>query len=189
MHPSARFTRLILVFAALGALALGALAFAGCGKQAKPTDVKEGGRVYLGNLFYQVQLSRQLNPKDVEDGVYLVGQPAPKPFESYFGVFMRVDNEDSSARKMPIPITAMKITDAKGNVFRPIVVNAFGWGYVPSPLGIGAHLPIPDSPADIGPIRGGLILFKIPLGDLDSRPLVLDLVGPAGKRGTVTLDV
>lgn len=184
MHLSVRFTRPILVL-----VALGALAFAGCGKQTKPGEAKEGGRVYLGSLFYQVQLSRQLNPKDVEDSFYLTGQPAPKPGESYFGVFMRVDNEDLQARLMPIPITGMKIKDAKGNEFQPIVVNAKGWGYEPAPLGKRAHLPIPDTPADIGPIRGSLILFKIPLGDLDSRPFELELVGPGGKRAKITLDV
>jgi hypothetical protein len=184
MRSSARFTSLVLIAAALVALA-----FAGCGKQSKPSEAKEGGRVYVGNLFYQVQLSRQLNPKDVEDGYYLTGQPEPKPGTSYFGVFMRVDNEDSTARVTPLPITAIKIVDAKGNEFHPIAVSPNGWNYQPVPLGKGAHLPIPDTPADIGPIRGSLILFKIPLGDLDSRPLELELKGATGKSATITLDV
>ncbi|MBI4898076.1 MAG: hypothetical protein HY827_06890 [Actinobacteria bacterium] len=184
MNRSPAFTRLMLVLAALAALVL-----AGCDKEVKPVEGKEGGRVYLGGLFYQVQLSRQLNPKDVEDSFYLVDQPSPKSGESYFGVFMRVDNEDTDKRVTPIAITKMKITDSKGEEYEPTPVSAKGWGYEPAPLGKGAHSPIPDTPADIGPIRGGLILFKVPLKGLDSRPLVLEIEGPGGKNAEIQLDV
>lgn len=178
--------RLLLVLAALAALAL-----AGCGdKEARPHEAKEGGRVYLDGLFYQVQLSRLLNPKDTEDSYYLVGQPSPQPGESYFGVFMRVNNEgDQPGRTVPVSIEDMKIKDAKGREFHPLEVKAEGWGYEPAPLGKGAALPIPDSPAYVGPIRGGLILFKIPQADLDSRPLELEIEGPGKEHAAIVLDV
>lgn len=177
------------VLALLAALA--ALALAGCDKNAKPIETKEGGRIFLNGLFYQVQLSRTLNPKDVEDSFYLTGQPAPGNDEKYFGVFARVDNEDSpeGSRVMPISIEHMKIKNAKGDEFEPIEVKGEGWGYEPAPLGKGAHLPIPDTPADIGPIRGGVILFKLSNADLDSRPLTLEIEAGAGTTGEIILDV
>lgn len=190
MNLSPRLTRqLPRVFLLLAALA--ALALAGCDKNAKPVESKEGGRIFLNGLFYQVQLSRMLNPKDVEDGFYLTGQPAPGAGERYFGVFVRVENEDSpkGERVTPISIDHMKIKNAKGNEFEPIVVKGEGWGYEPAPLGKGAHLPIPDTPADIGPIRGGVVLFKLSNVDLDSRPLKLDIDAGAGKTGEIILDV
>ena len=50
-------------------------------------------------------------------------------------------------------------------------------------------LPVPNSPAYVGPIRGGLILFRIPQASLDARPLELEIKGNGGKVGTITLDV
>lgn len=176
-------------------MALFALALAGCDKEVKSTEAKEGGRVYLDGLFYQVQLSRQLNIKDTEDSFYLVSQPAPASGEAYFGVFMRVDNEEedgegeNAKRLTPVGIQNMKIVDAKGNVFKPIVVKGVGWGYQPAPLGNGAFLPVPNTPAGGGTIRGGLILFKLPNEDLDSRPLKLEIESPKGDKAAITLDV
>lgn len=167
-----------------------ALAAGGCGgKDVYAVEAKEGGRIFVDDLFYQVQLSRQLNTKDVEDSTYLQGQPQPATGDTYFGVFVRADNETSDRRILPIGIDAMKITTAGGDVFRPIPVKASGWGWAPAPLGKGAMLPIPNTPAHIGPIRGGLILFRIPLTDLDNRPLVLEIKGKGGHSGHITLDV
>jgi hypothetical protein len=181
-----RFARLLPV----ALIAVFALSLSGCNKDIQKVEAKEGGRIYLANLFYQVQLSRILNPKDIEDRYYLVGQPAPAKGEAYFGVFMRVDNETNPTRVMPIGIKDMKIKNASGTVYTPIPSRAAaGWSYEPVPLGKGASLPLPDSPAGIGPIRGSMILFKIPYTGLDSRPLILYVKSPDGKIGQVTLDV
>lgn len=182
MNAFARVTRVLPALVAVAALAL-----TGCSKDAKPVEAKEGGRIHLDGAFYQVQLSRSLNPKDVEDGYYLEGQPAPKPGESYFGVFMRVDNEETPHRVMPISIEHMRIKNARGREFEPLPVKASGWGYEPAPIGKGAFLPINDSPAGIGPIRGGLILFRIPQADLNDRPLELEIEGK--QHGAILLDV
>jgi hypothetical protein len=184
MNAFTRLTRLAPVLVAVAAITL-----TGCDKDAKPIEGKEGGRIFLDGAFYQVQLSRILNQKDTEDSYYLVGQPESKQGESYFGVFLRVDNEETAKRVVPIGIEHMKVHNAKKSEFHPVPVKAHGWGYVPAPIGKGAHLPIPDSPADIGPIRGGLILFRIPNGDLDSRPLELEIESPSGKHGKILLDV
>ncbi|MBI5310774.1 MAG: hypothetical protein HZB14_07095 [Actinobacteria bacterium] len=189
MNVSARTTRFLVAL-----LALCAIALSGCDKEVKTHEAKEGGRIYLDGLFYQVQLSRQLNIKDVEDSYYLADQPAPEPGEAYFGVFMRVDNEEngdegSKKRILPISTEHMKIVDAKGNEFEPLEVHGEGWGYAPAPLGNGAHLPIPDTPAGGGTIRGGLILFRLTTDDLDSRPLELEIESPKGDKAAIVLDV
>ena len=81
------------------------------------------------------------------------------------------------------------IVNASGDVFKPIIVKGKGWAYAPAPIGKKAHLPIPNTPAAIGPIGGGLILFKIPYEGLNSRPLKLMIKGSDGKTGQITLDV
>lgn len=190
-HPASRLPLSKVLYRLVGLLAIVVLAFsaAGCNKEVRSLEAKEGTRVSLDDLFYQVQISRQLNIKDVEDSFYLEDLPQPARGNSYFGVFMRVDNEDHDGRVLPVGIDRMKITTAAGEVYRPIEVRAAGWGYAPAPLGKGAMLPIPDTPAYVGPIRGGLILFDIPLNSLDSRPLHLEIEGRDGRTGSILLDV
>ena len=95
---------------------------------------------------------------------------------------MRVDNEEHPTRVLPVGIDKMKIVNAAGNEFEPIEVKGAGWAYEPAPLGNGAVLPIPDTPAYVGPIRGGLILFRMPLAELDNRPLEPRDRGPERRR-------
>jgi hypothetical protein len=170
-------------------IAVLAFGISGCNKDIQTVEAKEGGRIFLDNLFYQVQLSRALNMKDVEDSYYVTGQPVPAKGETYFGVFLRVDNETSDTRILPVGIDGMKIVNATGNVFKPIVVKGEGWAYAPAPIGKRGVIPIPDTPAYIGPIRGGLILFKISQDDLNSRPLRLEIETTDGHKGEITLDV
>jgi hypothetical protein len=189
--PSAK--RAARTFARLaGLLAIAAIAFSasGCDKDVQRLESKnEGTRIYLGNAFYQIQISRMLNPKDVEDSYYLEGQPAPAKGDTYFGVFMYVTNEDSEKRVLPIGTDKMKIVTASGDEFEPIPVKAAGWGYSPTPIGKDAMLPVPNTPAYVGPIRGGLILFRVSQAALDSRPLELEIDGGKGQKGSITLDV
>ncbi len=179
----------VLRLLTVAVIAVLALSVSGCDKTVRTLEAKEGGRVYLGNLFYQVQMSRALNPKDVEDSYYVLGQPTPAPGDTYFGVFMRVDNEDHDGRVLPVGTDNMKITTASGDEFEPIKVRSPGWGYAPAPIGRGGMLPVENTPAFVGPIRGGLILFRIPLDDLNARPVKLEIKGPGDKLGEITLDV
>jgi hypothetical protein len=174
---------------ALVAVVVLAFSISGCDKQVETLEAKEGGRVYIDHLFYQVQMSRILNNKDTEDSYYVIGQPTPAPGDTYFGVFMRVDNENFEHRVLPIGTDKMKIITASGDEFEPLTVKGAGWGYEPAPIGKGAMLPIPNTPAFVGPIRGGLILFRIPQADLDNRPLKLEIESTDGKKGEIVLDV
>jgi hypothetical protein len=187
---SSRVSRAFLRTFGLAALVALALSASGCDKEVQRLESKnEGTRVALDNLFYQIQISRMLNPKDVEDSYYLQGQPTPAKGDAYFGVFMYVVNETEEKRILPAPESGMKIVTASGDEYKPLALKSPGFGYVPSPLGKGAVLPIPNTPAYNGPIRGGLVLFRIPQASLDSRPLEFEIKGRGGKTATTTLDV
>ena len=94
-----RAARLLL----LALTAIAALALAGCGnkEQEGETIVAETEGIYVNvdGLTYQVQLSRILNPADIEDAGFLRGTSegvAPGKDEVWFGIFMRVQNESKS---------------------------------------------------------------------------------------------
>src|SRR5208282_3887936 len=90
------------------ALALPAvLALAACGKAHSrgTTGTKAGesgakGRyLNVGQLLYEVQLSRELNPYNTEDATYLQDVPASErtlaPGQEWFAVFLQVYNNTS----------------------------------------------------------------------------------------------
>ena len=85
-------------------IAVAALGVSGCGDKEQTITAGESEAAYvtLGDLQYQVQISRQLNPRDVEDRAYLTGiapdQARLRPGESWFGVFLLVQNENTTTR-------------------------------------------------------------------------------------------
>ena len=76
----------------------------------------------VGPLVYEVQLSRELNPANVEDAAYLQGltpaQRTLKPGEEWFAVFIQVYNHTSTAHLGASNVT---ISDTQNNVYTPIV--------------------------------------------------------------------
>src|SRR3954452_8070282 len=96
-------------------LAALALSLAGCGNLANVKDAEtEGVYVDVGNLTYQVQISRYLNPGSLEDAQYLIGAPSDldSAKQIWFGVWMRVKNySDETAT----PTTDFSITDTLDN--------------------------------------------------------------------------
>jgi hypothetical protein len=176
------------------ALAASALVLAGCGD--KDTDRKvaltEGIYLDVGDLKYQVQLSRIINPQDEEDHNYLEGLPAgtvpPKGDEAWFGVWMRVQNT-TDARTLNAA-DEFEIVDTQEHRFTPIAVkNPFS--YQAYPLKPQAVLPAPNSAAGEGVIQGSLILFKVTTESLANRPLEFKIQSPAlpDDVGIVDLDV
>src|SRR3954470_20913346 len=104
-------TKLGVVVAASAAIALG-VAFSGCDTAPENANqVTEGQGMKLGDLLYNVQITRILNPADEEDEAYLVGQPTPGPDQYYLGVFMRVDNDGDSSAQVA---TDFKVVDTVG---------------------------------------------------------------------------
>ena len=182
--------------AALLAVALVGLAAAGCGnKEDRKTEGKtEAAYIDVAALKYQVQISRQLNPADPEDRAYLQAVPAAeralRPDESWFAVFMRVENESKRPQPAAVDFT---IQDTQDNTYTPVPLQptnpfAYTGGSVPSQ----GFIPIPDSPAFNTPsINGLLVLFKVRNLSYDNRPLVLTIKSPKvpQQEGTVDLDV
>jgi hypothetical protein len=173
-------------------VALATLAVGACGDKQAVTlhAATEGPYVDVGDLKYQVQISRLLNPTDVEDRDYLVDLPAGQQLGSsdeWFAVFMRVENDSKDAQRAA---TSYAIRDTQGNVYRPVAMgpkNVFAYrGGVLQPKQI---LPLPGSAAGENTIQGAMLLFKIPVANFQNRPLVLEIPPPSGTGGTGTVDL
>jgi hypothetical protein len=181
-----RFSVALLVLAA-------AVALAACGNKPKirTTGETEGTYLNIGPLVYQVQLSRQLNPRDIEDRSYLEGiapdQSALDSQHTWFGVFIRVANETDQSH--PVDGT-FAIEDTQDDVYRPTLQAAsnpftYQWQTLPG----GQIIPNPNSVAGEGVIQGSLVLFKLPVQALDNRPLELVVKDEFNHAGRVKLDV
>ncbi|HEX6390079.1 MAG TPA: hypothetical protein VFZ89_11540 [Solirubrobacteraceae bacterium] len=160
----------------------------------------EGIYVDVGELKYQVQISRQLNPANVEDSGYLKGvgrfDRVLGADNVWFAVFVRVENSDKDQVARSVPVSGFELHDTQENKFSPIALsrdNVFAY----RPLTVDKATtrssglnPLPDSPASEGPTQGALLLFKVPRLTLDNRPLELVITPPGGgEKGVITLDV
>jgi hypothetical protein len=185
-------------FLLLSALSLVGLIAAGCGnKTTHQTEGEtEGIYVQAGPLTYQVQISRLLNPADIEDQAYLKGVPAGErelpANEAWFAVFMRVQNE---GEKPQVPTRQYKIVDTQENEFKPLALpadNVFAYN-PPRELPPEQVYPDPDSSAGAGPIQGSLLLFRVKIDSLANRPLELNIDSPEPpplrETATIKLDV
>lgn len=189
-----RMRRLLPLSLAVALLAFAGFA-AGCGNQVAVRTVAstEGPYLDIDDLQYQVQLSRYLNPADVEDQTYLTGlppnSPPPAGDETYFAVFMRVTNSTEEAIS---PANDFEILDTQGNVYRPIPLDAKvnPFAYVADPIPPKSMIPPEDSIASEGVIKqGALLLFKLKTDSLQNRPLQLRFRKGSGTQGTIDLDV
>ena len=145
----------------------------------------------VGPLVYEVQLSRQLNPANVEDAAYLQGlTPAQRklePGQEWFAVFIQVYNHHST----PLPAsTDLTITDTQENSYSPIIPNetnlfAFRGGLVPA----NGQIPVPGSIAYTANTQGALLLYKIEVVSLDNRPLELHIVDPTNHALTASAEL
>ena len=186
----ARLARLLVPLA----LCVVALVAAGCGNTR--SDVRtlgdsEGIYVDVGPLTYQVQISRYLNPADVEDSSYFKGVSAADRKlagdQVWFGVFMRVQNYTDQTHMTASDFT---ISDTQHNVYRPVSIDTAqnGFAYKPQPLGASAILPNPESLDAQGPIGGALLLYKLNVDSIQNRPLEM-AIEQAGKKAIIDLDV
>jgi hypothetical protein len=182
----------LVVFAVL----LVALVAAGCGdsESVQTTAETEGLYLDIGDLTYQIEMSRYMNVNDVEDSEYLKGLPSstsqPAANEVWFGVWVRVQNQTDKALKSA---DTWEIHDTQNHVYRPIPIDtnvnpfAFKAGTTVPPQTI---LPLINSAAGQGPIQGSLLLFKLKTDSLQNRPLQLVFSnGQQGQQGTYDLDV
>lgn len=172
-------------------LALLTLLVGGCGNKSEVRTLGETEGIYVdvGGLSYQVQLSRVLNPNDLEDKNYLKGipstvLPAAKD-ESWFGVFMRVNNPSG---KPVLSSNEFVMEDTQGNEFVPTVVdNPFA--YKPKRLANNEIFPDPNSISGEGDIQGSLVLFKVKNAALLNRPVELRITAPAPLSDSAVIDL
>jgi hypothetical protein len=177
-----RPTRALAALLATLALSAGAVA---CGEEEPELDVPEGEPLELGEVEFDVQISRFLNPSAPEDASYLEGAPPLEAGHQWFGVFMEIQNDGDEATVVPYP---MKIVDTRGNVFlQERVENPFA--LIPgTPILPEETVPGPDTPAGAGPIEGSVVLFSLEEAATEDRPLKLEVPGPDGV-GEIELDL
>jgi hypothetical protein len=182
--------RLLVISAAL----MCAILVAGCGNKEETITraATEGIYLDLDDLKYQVQISRYMNPNDVEDRSYLIGLPesTPEPAgdETWFGVFIRVQNSTDEAIA---PANDFEIVDTQENVYRPVPLdtNINPFAYKPDPVAPKGLIPEVGSVASEGTIQGSLLLFKVKTESLQNRPLEFRFKRGSGNTAVVDLDV
>ncbi len=189
-----RLRRPLAVLLAL--LASGGLAACGVhhDEDAKLQKIEgEGFYLSLGELKYQVQGSRQLNPDDLQDRALLAGVPAAEQGleddEVWFGVFMQVENESEHSLR---PASDIEIIDTQEDVFTPVELeqsNQFAYR-AEDPIPAGEITPVPDTPGFNTANQGSLLLFKLTIDALDNRPLELKMESSTtDQTGIIDLDV
>jgi hypothetical protein len=179
-------TRLGAVLAAAAVITLGVLV-SGC--DTNPEDAKqvvEGQPIKVGDLLYNVQITRILNPEDPEDKAYLVDQQPPSGDQYYLGVFMRIDNEESVSAQVP---SEFKVVDTVGDTFAPIPSKSLFALKLGATIHGGGELPELESTAANGPIEGSMVLFRIDGAAIQDRPLTLEIPSADGSTGEVELDI
>ena len=185
--------RLALITAAVLAAAA---PLAGCGNKEDEVLVAETEGAYLdvGELRYQVQISRQLNPVDIEDRAYLQGIPPRerilKPGESWFGVFLRVENPSDEPQRATVDI---ELEDTQDTLYEPVRLSPENpFAYRGGVIQAAEQLPTLSSVAQQNEtIDGALVLFKVRTESFGNRPLELKILSPEVPQteATLALDV
>lgn len=173
------------------ALSLGLSACAERGAQVDAKD--EGLYIDAGPLTYQVQISRELNPADIEDRNYFAGLPVgttpTTPQQEWFGVWLQVKNEG----KQPAQLAKnFRIVDTLGHAFTPIQLSPGNpFAYQPVTLDPGAFQPAANSAARLSATQGTLVLFKLDANVSQNRPLIFEILdnnAPDQVVGSVKID-
>ncbi len=182
------FLKLTLLVALLAT----SLVLSACGSSSHEEGAaKEGVWVELNDVAYQVQISRQLNPADPEDGPYLQGIPKDQldlpGNETYFAVFLKAQNTNSKSKMLA---SEFEIEDTQKAIYKPLPLaetNVFAYRPI-SIKGDGGVYPIPNSPAANGPTQGGIIVFKVTMASFQNRPLEFK-IRQGGHQVATDLDV
>jgi hypothetical protein len=171
MHRNPRLLLPLIVTLALLALLAGA---SGCGSeeegQAKEINV-EGTPVDLGPVVINVVSSRYLDRTKEEDAAHLAAQPLASPGFRWFGVFLKMKNQDNREHLAP----ALTLTDATGESYSAYPSdspNTLRFGEEVAP---GGTLPRPDKNTPVGPVEGELVIFRPHKSAFKNRPLTLHI--------------
>jgi hypothetical protein len=186
----------IVRLAVLCPLVVAALAALGCGNRQGQVVSAETEGIYLdlGEMKYQVQMSRQLNPQDVQDREFFRGLPGGTPAtlpgdQTWFAVFMRVQNGTHE----PHPSAdRFEVIDTEEKTYQPIALDTRDnpWAYRPTVVAPQSVYPPPNSAMDQSFAQGGLLLFRLDIDSYQNRPLELRITDSGGSyEGVVDLDV
>lgn len=192
MLPS-RLTR--AAACALAAATLGALA--GCGSHEGEGEVRrEGLALPLGGVSYEVVLTRQVNPRDVEDMGYLrtdLQTPGAPPGRTYYGVFLQACNLTDEPQRTA---STFRIVDTAGKEIEPVDLEEGNpFAYQPTLVEPSDCFPREGSLAEAGPASASLLLFEVPIEATENRPLELEILGGfspeegAPEKLTIELDL
>ena len=167
--------------------ALATLGVAGCGNSlGKEAD--EGIPIQLGDLKYNVQETRFLNPAQSDDKEYLAGQQLPTPTgKSYLGVFLTIHNSGDNAVRLPTN-AQMTVVDTTGAAYQSIPSQTDFAAPLGTLLPSGADIPAPGTAAANGPTQGALVLFLVDQNLTENRPPKLE-INSSGETGEITLDI
>jgi hypothetical protein len=170
--------RLALVACLLAAL----VAFTGCENTREKDAGREGLPEQVGNVDYNVFITRELNLRDPEDRGYYKGPEAPPGFALY-GVFLQACNPSDKGPRWTAA-SKFEIEDTQGNKFKPLPLPADNiFAYKAKPLKEHACIPESGSLAESSPTNGSLLIFKLPLQTLENRPLDLRITAPPNASG------
>ena len=173
------------LLAAFACLAVAGLLAAGCGEE-EHLEVAEGERLELGELIYNIQMTRFLNPDDLEDRAYLEGNRRPPRGKSYLAVFLKVENHGE--RPVPLP-GGLTVHDTRGNEYHPLEAESVFALDLGDRVPADGELPRPDTAAASGPVKGAMLLFLVDDFVSQNRPMKLEIPAPDGEPGEVVLDI
>ena len=176
------------------AVALFALVAAGCGNKKDQTKFADSEGLYLdlGGLKYQVEMSRQLNPSDVEDHTYLTGVPRTlanlAPGDSWFAVFIRVENNGD--KYLPAA-DSFTLRDTQEDTVLPVPIArtnpvSYHGGFVAPKNTLPPASSVAQANESIG---GALVLFRVPTESYANRPLELEIKNPRNPKDTASVEL
>lgn len=167
-----------------------ALPIAGCGDEDSHDEVPEvveGEPLELGELVYNVAITRFLNPNIVEDEEYLEGAPSEPKGMSYMGVFILIKNETEEEQ---LSAQTYAVVDGGHRVYEPVddVETPFSLD-IGAPVPAEGEIPELDTVPAAGPTQGSLILFLVDDDVSEARPLELEVSSVTAGEGKIELDI
>jgi len=180
-------TRVATIVGLLAVLAF-AVPIAGCGdeEEGEVVEAVEGEPLHLGDLIYNVSITRFLNPNITEDEAYLEGAPEEPQGMSYLGVFLQIKNETDEDVTSADHYT---VVDGSHRVYEPDELETEFSLDVGATVPADGVIPEPDTVAAAGPTQGALILFLVDDDVSEERPLELEVEDAVGGEGLIELDI
>ena len=163
--------RRVIALLCLLAVSLGASA---CGKTEDP--FREGLAEELNGLEYNVFITRQLNPAITPDQAFYKG-PEPGKGKTLYGMFVEVCNREKEAARS-VPAEKFVLKDSKEAEFVPKPLSRENdFAYNQRTLQPNECIPTAGSVAQQQSAAGAMLLYELPLENLENRPIELEIEG------------